>query len=95
MYTTIRIQASASPLPSTEDGHTDFTGVLMTLVRLEAQKSDFLVTINVPHVHGEYDKEGVDIHRGKVGALMEAAEAYQERIWNTLRVEDWDLFAEE
>jgi hypothetical protein len=73
----------------------DFVAILLTLIRLEGQKTDILVTINVPHVAGEYEPESVDLEHGKQGALFEKAGKYRERVLETFEVREWGLFGEE
>jgi len=68
--------------------------VLLTLIRLEAQKTDLLVTVNVPHLPGEYEYESVDLHAGKVGRLLEEAGVVMDTVLETLEVVDWGLFGE-
>jgi hypothetical protein len=70
----------------------DFTGILLTLIRLEAQQTDLVICINVPHVNGEYNKEDVNPSAGKHGRMLEAAISYRDRILQTFEIEDWDLF---
>ncbi|KAM0474637.1 hypothetical protein ACHAPX_007581 [Trichoderma viride] len=70
----------------------DFTAITMTLLRLEEQKTDILITINVPHIRGEYDAEDVDLELGKQGKLIGDAVEVAARIWETFVIKDWDLF---
>ncbi|KAK1775913.1 hypothetical protein QBC45DRAFT_420987 [Copromyces sp. CBS 386.78] len=72
----------------------DFTALILTLVRLERENTDVLVTINVPHIKGEYDEEEVDLALGKQGALLGSAVEYAARIWESFEVRDWELFKE-
>ncbi|KAL2024992.1 hypothetical protein VTK56DRAFT_3691 [Thermocarpiscus australiensis] len=72
----------------------DFTAIILTLVRLEAQSTDVLITINVPHIKGEYDEDEIDLQLGKQGALIGDAVEYAARIWSTFEVRDWNLFNE-
>lgn len=67
----------------------------MTLLRLEKQKTDILITINVPHIKGEYDEADVDLELGKQGKLIGDAVEYSARIWETLKIKDWELFGED
>ena len=53
-----------------------------------------LITINVPHIKGEYDEDEVDLELGKQGKLIGDAVEYAARIWSSLDVEDWGLFNE-
>ncbi|CAK7240883.1 MAG: hypothetical protein STHCBS139747_002336 [Sporothrix thermara] len=72
----------------------DFTAIILTLVRLEKESTDILITINVPHIKGEYDEEDVDLQLGKQGQLIGDAVEYAAHIWATFQVKDWNLFNE-
>lgn len=72
----------------------DFTGILMLLIRLEKQTTDIVTTVNVPHVPGEYEKEGVELEKGRMGRLMEDAVEVKKKIVETFEVRDWGLFGE-
>ncbi len=63
-------------------------------MRLEKEKTDILITINVPHIKGEYDEEEVDLALGKQGELIGDAVEYSARIWSTFEVKSWRLFDE-
>ncbi|KAK8076119.1 Mog1p/PsbP-like protein [Apiospora phragmitis] len=77
-----------------EKASPDFTAIILTLVRLEREKTDLLVTINVPHIRGEYNEEDVDLELGRQGKLIGDAVDYAARIWETFKVKDWNLFNE-
>lgn len=68
---------------------------MLTLIRLVDQKTDMLVTINVPHITGQFDKDSVDLEHGKMGALLEQAGKWRERVLETFEVKEWGLFGEE
>ncbi|CAI4213315.1 unnamed protein product [Parascedosporium putredinis] len=70
----------------------DFTAIILTLVRLERESTDIAITINVPHIKGEYAEEEVDLELGKQGVLIGDAVEYAGRIWDTFKVKDWGLF---
>ena len=53
-----------------------------------------MITINVPHIKGEYDEADVDLQLGKQGQLIGDAVEYASRIWATFQVKDWNLFNE-
>lgn len=53
-----------------------------------------LVTINVPHIKGEYTEEEVDMQMGKQGKLIENAVEHAAKIWETFKIKDWGLFKE-
>lgn len=63
-------------------------------MRLEKESTDILITINVPHIRGEYDEEEVDLAMGKQGELIGDAVEYAAKIWETFQVKDWKLFSE-
>lgn len=52
------------------------------------------MTINVPHIKGEYDEEEIDLAMGKQGELIGDAVEYAARIWESFDVKDWGLFNE-
>lgn len=64
------------------------------MVRLEAQTTDVVIAVNVPHVKGEYETASVDLEGGKSGTLLEAGEALRKRVEETFDVKDWGLFGE-
>lgn len=89
--------ATITPKPSSgseRSSSPDFTALIMTLVRLEHELTDLLITINVPHIKGEYDEEDIDLELGKQGKLIGDAVDYAAKIWETLKVKDWGLFRE-
>ncbi len=61
-------------------------------MRLEKDKTDVLITINVPHIKGEYDEEEVDLALGTQGELIGDAVEYAAKIWDTFQINDWTLF---
>ncbi|KAK0749811.1 hypothetical protein B0T18DRAFT_427872 [Schizothecium vesticola] len=100
-YTLIATQTPNKPKPKAADdprssggGAPDFTALILTLLRLEKEQTDVLITINVPHIKGEYDEDEVDLELGKQGKLIGDAVEYAARIWSSLDVEDWGLFNE-
>lgn len=65
------------------------------MVRLEEQKTDLLIVINVPHLEADgYKPSDVDLERGRYGPLLERAMEFRAKIWETLDVKDWGLFGE-
>ncbi|KAF9870399.1 ran-interacting Mog1 protein [Colletotrichum karsti] len=86
----------ATQTPQSRSGSSapDFTAIILTLVRLEKESTDILITINVPHIKGEYDEADVDLELGKQGKLIGDAVEYAARIWETFKVKDWSLFVE-
>jgi len=72
----------------------DFTAIVLTLIRLEKESTDILITINVPHIKGEYSEEDVNLELGLQGKLINDAVEYAARIWETFKIKDWSLFNE-
>jgi hypothetical protein len=73
----------------------DFTGILLTLIRLEAQKTDLVICVNVPHVDGEYNTHDVNPSAGKQGPMLDAATSFRDRILQSFEIKDWELFVQE
>ncbi|THY25812.1 ran-interacting Mog1 protein [Aureobasidium pullulans] len=73
----------------------DFTGILLTLIRLESQQTDLVISVNVPHVGGDYNKDEVNPSAGKQGPMLDAATSFRDRILQTFEIKDWDLFVQE
>ncbi|PTB44775.1 uncharacterized protein TrAFT101_003317 [Trichoderma asperellum] len=92
-YTLIATQTPKTH-SSSSNSAPDFTAITMTLLRLEEQKTDILITINVPHIRGEYDADEVDLELGKQGKLIGDAVEIAARIWETFVIKDWGLFHE-
>ncbi|PMD20495.1 putative ran guanine nucleotide release factor [Hyaloscypha hepaticicola] len=86
--------ATQTPPPQPGSKSPDFTAIVLTLIRLEEDKTDILITINVPHIKGEYSAEEVDMQVGKQGKLIENAVEYAAKIWETFKIKDWGLFNE-
>lgn len=93
-YTLIATQTPNTSHSSDQNSAPDFTALTMTLLRLEEQDTDILITINVPHIRGEYDAEEVDLELGKQGKLIGDAVEIAARIWETFVIKDWGLFGE-
>lgn len=80
------------PGGGSKERETSLTAIIISLLRLEKEKTDVLITVNVPHIKGEYDEEEVDIEMGKTGELIGNAINYSGRMWKSLRIRDWTLF---
>jgi len=92
-YTLIATQ-TPPPNPDAQNSAPDFTAIVLSLVRLENESTDIVISINVPHIKGEYSEEDVDLQLGKQGKLIESAVEYAAWIWETFKIKDWDLFNE-
>jgi len=86
----------ATQTPPAKEGSKspDFTAIVLTLIRLEKESTDILITINVPHIKGEYTEEEVDMQMGKQGILIENSVEFASRVWETFKIKDWGLFKE-
>lgn len=91
-YTLIATQTPRTDPNKTSTSAPDFTAILLTLLRLEKESTDVLITINVPHIKGEYNEEEVDLELGKQGKLIGDAVELAARIWSSFRIKDWNLF---
>jgi hypothetical protein len=65
----------------------------MMLVRLDKVETDFLVSINVPHVVGEYAAADINLKGKKWGPLIERAIFEGVQIQKSLNVVEWSLFS--
>jgi hypothetical protein len=86
--------ATQTPPPEPNSKNPDFTAIVLNLIRLESESTDILVTINVPHIKGEYTEEEVNLQLGKQGKLIGNAVEYAAKIWETFKIRDWGLFNE-
>ncbi|KAH8595176.1 hypothetical protein B0O99DRAFT_623397 [Bisporella sp. PMI_857] len=93
-YTLIATQTPTPDPKSTAAAPPDFTAIVLNLIRLERESTDVLITINVPHIKGEYSEEEVDLQLGKQGRLISDAVEYAAKIWETFKIKDWGLFKE-
>ncbi|CAG9980760.1 unnamed protein product [Clonostachys byssicola] len=93
-YPAYTLFATQSPKvgKSQDNSSPDFTAIFTTLIRLEKLNTDILITVNVPHIQGEYDEEDIDLELGKQGKLIGDAVEYSARIWDSFKIKDWDLF---
>ncbi|TQV98339.1 hypothetical protein V2A60_007913 [Cordyceps javanica] len=94
-YTLIATQTPRSSHSRDRPSAPDFTAIIMTLLRLETNNTDILITINVPHIKGEYNEEDVDLELGRQGKLIGDAVEYSARIWKSFKIKDWGLFVVE
>jgi len=58
------------------------------LLRLQDKGTDILITVNVPHYPGEYEKAGP----GEKTQLMKDGDEIAKKIVETFEVKDWGLF---
>lgn len=74
---------------SQSQGH---AGILLILVRLKEQKTDLIVTINLPQIATQEELREIDLPVGVWGKQLDAALVYQTRVLETLDIRDWNLF---
>ncbi|EPE25981.1 Mog1p/PsbP-like protein [Glarea lozoyensis ATCC 20868] len=86
--------ATQTPPLKPDSKNPDFTAIVLTLVRLEKESTDILITINVPHIKGEYTVEEIDMQIGKQGKLIEESVEFAAKIWESFKIKDWGLFNE-
>lgn len=91
-YTLIATQTPHHNDPESRNPAPDFTAIVLNLIRLEKEAADVLITINVPHIKGEYDEEEVDLKLGRQGKMIEDAVEHAAKIWETFKIKDWNLF---
>ncbi|KAL8915569.1 MAG: hypothetical protein Q9171_000134 [Xanthocarpia ochracea] len=90
--------ATTTPPPATNGNvrakTPTFTAVFLTLIRLVAQSTDIVVTVNVPHISGHQEPlDGeVNFEEGKFGSLVEEGVKIRDEVWKSLEVRDWGLF---
>ncbi|KAF2788016.1 Mog1p/PsbP-like protein [Melanomma pulvis-pyrius CBS 109.77] len=87
------VQTPAPPPPNARPKkEPEFVAIHLLLLRLAAQTTDILITINVPHYAGEYVKaeEGAN----GVTQLMREGEAVKNKVLESFEVRDWGLFRE-
>ena len=73
----------------------DFTGILLILIRLVSVDTDIVVSINVPHIRGQYSKEDVNLEEQKEGPQLAEARELRDRVIQSFDVRDWGLFGVE
>ncbi|KAL9043041.1 MAG: hypothetical protein Q9180_000163 [Flavoplaca navasiana] len=90
--------ATTTPPPATNGNiHAktpSFTAVLLTMIRLEAQSTDIVVTVNIPHIPGHQEPSNgeVSFEERKFGSLVEDGIKIRDEVWRSLEVRDWGLF---
>lgn len=94
-YTMLATQHPQAQAPAPHDKQPDFTAIILTMLRLERVETDVLITVNVPHVPGEYDPVSVKLELRQWGPLINSAMAYRTELVRTFAVRDWSLFVQE
>lgn len=68
----------------------EFVYIHLMLLRLKEQGTDLMISVNIPHYTGEYEKPE-DGGEG-VTQLMKDSEKVKERILETFDIKEWGLF---
>ncbi|EDU45890.1 Mog1 domain containing protein [Pyrenophora tritici-repentis] len=67
----------------------EYTFIHLLLLRLKEQETDILITINVPHYPGEYEKPAMGQQETE---LMRSSKLVREKVLETFEVKEWGLF---
>ncbi|KAJ4290957.1 hypothetical protein N0V90_010153 [Kalmusia sp. IMI 367209] len=86
VYTLSFIQTPAPP--DRPHKNPDFVAMHLLLLRLKEQGTDILVTVNVPHYPGEYEKAGP----GEKTTLMREGDEVAKKVLESFEVKEWGLF---
>jgi hypothetical protein len=89
VYTLRFIQTPAVD-PANRKKTPEYVYIHLILLRLKEQQTDIMVTVNIPHYAGEYEKpkEG----ESDATPLMKGSEAIKSRILESFNIKDWGLF---
>ncbi|XPS91459.1 hypothetical protein M3J09_000877 [Ascochyta lentis] len=81
-----------TPPPNTNPSRKvpEFVYIHLLLLRLREQDTDLMISVNIPHYSGEYEKpkEG----EGEVTQLMKDSEKIKDRILESFEIKEWGLF---
>lgn len=81
-----------TPPPNTNPSRKvpEFVYIHLMLLRLKEQDTDLMISVNIPHYSGEYEKpkEG----DGEVTQLMKESEKIKDRILESFEIKEWGLF---
>ncbi|KAF3033815.1 hypothetical protein E8E12_003567 [Didymella heteroderae] len=66
----------------------EYVYIHLMLLRLKEQETDLMISVNIPHYPGEYEKP----KEGQTTQLMEDSEKVKDRILETFDIKDWSLF---
>jgi hypothetical protein len=62
------------------------------LIRLAKYAVDILITVNIPHNHGEYDPDATDVGDNRMGLHIEKGEEIRAAILRSFDILDYSLF---
>jgi hypothetical protein len=82
-------QTPPTPNPHPNRKTPEFTYIHLLLLRLKEQSTDIMISINIPHYPGEYEKPAQE--DGET-VLMRESVAIRERVLGSFEVKEWGLF---
>ncbi|KAH7138274.1 hypothetical protein B0J11DRAFT_514006 [Dendryphion nanum] len=88
VYTLSFLQTPQSLNPRRKEP--EFVAIHLLLLRLREKGTDIVITINIPHYAGEYEKAGET--DGGVTPLMREGEKVAKRVLDSFEVREWGLF---
>ncbi|KAF1844030.1 Mog1p/PsbP-like protein [Cucurbitaria berberidis CBS 394.84] len=83
------IQTPPTPNPNPRRKTPEFTYIHLLLLRLKEQATDLMITINIPHYAGEYQKAAEE---GGQTQLMKDSAALKEKVLESFEIKEWGLF---
>ncbi|KAH7401313.1 hypothetical protein BKA66DRAFT_100149 [Pyrenochaeta sp. MPI-SDFR-AT-0127] len=83
------IQTPPTPNPNPRRKVPEFTYIHLLLLRLKEQGTDLMVTVNIPHYTGEYEKASEE---GGKTPLMRDSAAVKEKVLESFQIKEWGLF---
>ncbi|KAF1946609.1 Mog1p/PsbP-like protein [Clathrospora elynae] len=83
------IQTPQTPNPNPRRKTPEFTYIHLLLLRLKEQGTDILVTINIPHYPGEYEKASEE---GGQTQLMKDSADVREKVLKSFEIKEWGIF---
>lgn len=78
-----------TPTQRTHRKEPDFVSIHLILLRIKQHTTDIVMTVNVPHYHGEYEPA---VTQEEKTELMKEGDRVAQRILETFEVKDWGLF---
>ncbi|KAF2851261.1 Mog1p/PsbP-like protein [Plenodomus tracheiphilus IPT5] len=83
------IQTPPTPNPNPRRKVPEFTYIHLLLLRLKEQGTDIMVTLNIPHYAGEYEKAAGEDGQTQ---LMKDSKVAREKVLESFEIKEWGLF---
>ena len=87
MFSLTFIQTPQNPNPRRKEP--EYAYIHLLLLRLKDQGTDILVSINIPHYVGEYEKPSEE---GQQTKLMKDSAVARQKVLDSFNIKDWNLF---